>query len=73
MSIPSINNFDDDDDDERPFTITRTTTDTDSNDNNNKNEEEEEQQAATPIRVTRRSKKQGPKLKLPPAADFEEH
>lgn len=73
MSVPSSNNFDDDDDG-RPFTIIRTTVDTDNNDNNNnKNEEEEEQRATTSAPVTRRSKKQGPKLKLPPAAEFVGH
>jgi len=71
MSVPSTNNFDDDDD-EGPFTITRTTADTENNDNN-KNEEEEEQRATPSAPVTRRSKKQGAKLKLSPAADFEEH
>ncbi|OAQ33758.1 hypothetical protein K457DRAFT_134102 [Linnemannia elongata AG-77] len=70
MSVPSTNNFKDEDDDESPFTITRTTAHTE-NDDNNKNEEE---QRATPsAHVTRRSKKRGPKLKLPPAAEFEEH
>ncbi|OAQ32416.1 hypothetical protein K457DRAFT_135329 [Linnemannia elongata AG-77] len=71
MSVPSTNNFDEEDDDEESsFTITRTTAGTE-NDDNNKNEEEQRATPSAP--VTRRSKKQGPKLKLPPAADFEEH
>jgi hypothetical protein len=72
MSFPSADSFDDNnDDEERPFTITRTTAGMSSYDS--ENNEEEDQIASTPTPITRRTKKQGPKQKLPSAANFEEH